>query len=78
MHKLNFFSSIDQHCNRCSNPATHGFSFVNVEGIETFTCTGCAQRAYPRRLLEDAIEEHREACFARMERETGAIQPGMM
>jgi len=66
---LSFSAQVECNCEGCGHSASHGF-FICADtdpDTETFLCTGCAQRDLPCRELEDAIEDHRQVCFDRIE-----------
>lgn len=67
---ISFSASVECSCDGCRHNATHGFFLSSSDedpDSEIFLCTGCAQHDIPRHTLEDAIEEHRQVCFDRVE-----------
>jgi len=63
-------------CETCGNRATHGFFHGNSDTeVESFVCTGCAQRTFDKALLQDAIDIHRDVCFERAERANLGVSP---
>jgi hypothetical protein len=67
---LSFSASVECNCDGCGLRATHGFFLSSSDedtDSEIFLCTGCAQRDVPLHTLEDAIEDHRQVCFDRVD-----------
>ena len=52
-------------CASCNRSAPYGFFLTTGPrpGTEEFFCSGCAQREFTHKELDDAIEDHRQHCF---------------
>ena len=62
---LSFSTHADCSCFSCRQTAPYGF-FLTTDprpGTEQFFCSGCAQREFTHKELDDAIETHRQLCF---------------
>jgi len=68
---LSFTAQTACTCDECSNKAQHGFfvSYADDPDSEIFLCSGCAQKSIDTRSLDEAIDEHRQVCFDRAEKE---------
>jgi hypothetical protein len=66
---ISFSALTECNCDGCGLRASHGFFLSQSDDPDTevFLCTGCAQRDLPRGPLEEAIEDHRQTCFDRVE-----------
>lgn len=70
---ISFSASVECDCDSCGHSTTHGFFLGSaVDDIRTlapvrFLCTACAGRDVPIHELEDAIEDHRQVCFDRVD-----------
>ena len=62
---LSFSTHTDCACSSCRQTAPYGF-FLTTDprpGTEQFFCSGCAQRTFNHKEMDDAIEAHRQLCF---------------
>lgn len=67
---LSFSTHTDCACSSCARSAPYGFFLTTspLPGTEQFFCSGCAQREFNQRELDEAIEAHRQLCFDLAER----------
>lgn len=68
---LSFSANTTCTCDECSSTVHHGFfvSYADDPDSEIFLCSGCAQKGLNPRALNEAIDEHRQVCFEKAERE---------
>ena len=75
---ISFSASIHRTCTNCGHPVTHGFILSPRDAAgpedEGFLCTACAQRDVPLHALEDAIEDHRQACFDQVDAAQAGVE----
>ena len=62
---LSFSTHANCDCVSCGRSAPYGFFLTTNPrpGTEQFFCSGCAQREFTHKELDDAIEDHRQHCF---------------
>lgn len=62
---LSFSTHSTCSCSSCNRSAPYGF-FLTTDprpGTERFFCSGCAQREFTHKELDEAIDTHRQLCF---------------
>lgn len=73
---IEFTTRAHSTCDSCARPTQVGFYHLHNGTPVLFDCVTCATRFAGPKAVQEAIEAHKEAAFARMEAASEAAQGG--